>query len=555
MAMSAPDACRNKVVRHFQQILLWPLQLVPVKEGQQIQEHGDLLARAEGDNPWREVADAFSGEPGTFHERHYSEFVTFLPYVRRFLYGDAKGRAGRRYTESPIRVFRRTDVAKFRMTYPGDAEESVTFDVAHVDLCFFYDIDVMILVVEIFAENLSLHRVLDTMHRFGRAYPTYWHKDATGGHCLKRAEWLSRSDEVLAVSDYEERDDYLDFVGRHRAPRFAAHWSALLRPLVPDHSDENGMIRYRQIEYGRMPLLTYVAMDDARTLTRADFVRIGLVTGPGASDALPYSERHVIDFEHRFCYDQFWNEERSGPPGTRFIASGHAFAIVGDASDAFFADRNAGLLGQFRHQYFLLFVIPHFHKAALLMLSDRMVDALNKLDIRDAESIKRFKRTIRALLEIFLRFTHRYWFHEVSDQPQARELYRMTANCLGTDRLYDEIRDEIEDMSAYLESDTLRRQANTVVRLTVVTTFGLVGSVATGVLGMNLFALNDAPLFDKILAFCLVVLPVAALTLYSIVKSKPLSDFLEALSDERLSSRAKFQSLAAVWKTKPARRP
>jgi len=314
------------------------------------------------------------------------------------------------------------------------------------------------------------------------------------------------------------------------------------------------VIRYRQIEYGRMPLLAYAAMDVARALTRADFVRLGLVTGPGASDALPYSAHYVIDFEHRFCYDQFWNEERSGPPGTRFIASGHAFVIVGDASDTFFADRDAGLLGQFRHQYFLLFVIPHFHKAALLMLSDRMVDALNKLDIRDVESIKRFKRTIRALLEIFLRFTHRYWFHEVSDQPQARELYRMSANCLGTDRLYDEIRDEIEDMSACLESDTLRRQANTVVRLTVVTTFGLVGSVATGVLGMNVFALNDAPLPDKILAFCLVTIPIAALTLYSVAKSKPLSDFLEALSDERLSAADKLRSLAVVWKKKPARR-
>ena len=109
----------------------------------------------------------------------------------------------------------------------------------------------------------------------------------------------------------------------------------------------------------------------------------------------------------------------------------------------FFVDRDGGLLGQFRHQYFLLFLIPHFHKAALLMLSDRMVDALNKLDIRDAESVKKFKGRSGSCW-IFLRFTHRYWFHEVSDQPQAKELFRMTANSLGTDRLYAEIREEIE---------------------------------------------------------------------------------------------------------------
>jgi Mg2+ and Co2+ transporter CorA len=214
-------------------------------------------------------------------------------------------------------------------------------------------------------------------------------------------------------------------------------------------------------------------------------------------------------------------------------------------------DKEGGLLGQFRHQYFLLFLIPHIHKATLLMLSDRMADALNRLDIRDPESIKRFKRIIRQLLEIFLRFTHRYWFHEVSDQPQARELYRMTSGYLGTDRLYAEIREEIEDMSAYLETDTLRRQANTVVRLTVVTTFGLVGTVVTGFLGMNLFALADVPALERILYFFVVLVPTTVLTFYTIVKSKRLSDFLEALSDERLPARAKLASLLAVWKRTP----
>jgi len=182
------------------------------------------------------------------------------------------------------------------------------------------------------------------------------------------------------------------------------------------------------------------------------------------------------------------------------------------------------------------------------MFADRLVQALRKLDINDPESVKRFKRAIRQLLEIFLRFTHRYWFHEVSDQPQARELFRMTASYLGTDRLYDEIRERIEDMSSYLEADTLRRQANTVVRLTVVTTFGLIGTIVTGFLGMNLFALAEAPALDRTLYFVATLVPTVALTFYTIVKSKRLSDFLEAISDERLPARAKLASLVAVWK-------
>jgi CorA-like Mg2+ transporter protein len=546
-----PNSDASKLVRHFRQILIWPLQIQPIRSDAQIQEPWEILKQASADNPWSELRDEFSCDPAEFKQRHYSEFVTFLPYVRSFLYGEGKADSTQAVVESPIRVFRRTDVAKVRMTFPGEAAEPIILNVAHVDLCLFYDIDVAILVVEIFGGDLPLARVEETMYRFGRAYPTYWRDDNLGGHCLARAEWLSRDGKTLAASDYEQRERYLSFVGQHRAPYFAAHWRYLLKPLVPDHGGEKGLIRYRQIEYSRMPLLAFLAMDDVRKLTRADFVRLGLVSAPGASDTLPYSAQYVRDFENRYCYDQFWNEERTGRPGTRFMSCGHAFVMVGDAADPFFIDPDAGLLGQFRHQYFLLFLIPHLHKAALLMLSDRMVHALNRLNIHDAESVKRFKRIIRQLLEIFLRFTHRYWFHEVSDQPQAKELYRMTASYLGADRLYDEIRNEIEDMSSYLESDTLRRQANTVVRLTVVTAFGLVGTVATGFLGMNLIALAETSMLEKIGYFMIVLIPTIVLTFYTIVKSKRLSDFLEALSDERLPARAKFGSLIDVWRKAP----
>jgi hypothetical protein len=553
--MSETDAKPRKLVREFRQILVWPIQLMPLREGAQIQEHWEALSQPGADHPWRELRDEFSCDPAQFQQRHYSEFVTFLPYVRRFLYGEGKGRTGAGIVDSPIRVFRRNDVAALRATLPGAPSTPLMLNVAHVDLCFFYDIDVVILIVEVFAHDLTLAQALDMLHRFGRGYPTYWHDDDTGGHCLVRAEWIGRDGAVLATSDYEARSRYLEFVGRYRAPRFASHWTWLMKPLVPDHSDEKGLIRFRQIEYSRMPVLAYVAMDNARELTRADFVRLGLVTGAGtADDEAPYSSRYLRDFEERYCYDQFWNDDRAGRPGTRLMSCGHAFVMVGDAGDPFFVDRESGLLGQFRHQYFLLFLIPHIHKATLLMLSDRMVDALNHLDIRDAESVKRFKRTIRQLREIFLRFTHRYWFHEVSDQPQAKELYRMTSNYLGSDRLYDEIHQELGDMSDYLESDTLRRQANTVVRLTVVTTFGLVGTIVTGFLGMNLIALAEAPFIDKVGYFLLVLVPTTVLTFYTIVKSKRLSDFLEALSDERLPAAAKFKTLLDVWKSdKPSR--
>ena len=529
------------VVDHFRQILLWPLELIPIRADEQIQRHWRLLRSPQPGGPWREVEDEFTGDPKLFQERHYSEFVTFLPYVQRFLYGEGDGTAA---GESPIRVFRRTDVARARLTFPDEAAP-VELELTHVDLYFFYDIDVVILAVELAGERLPLPRVQEALYRLGRAYPTHWEPSGHGGHCLARVEWLTADGKVLAVSDYEKREKFLEHVCRYRAPAIAAHWEFLLTPIVPHHSSQAGELRYRPIEYHRMPVLGYLALGNGRPLTRGEFVRLGLVTASGPAHTLPFSEPHVADFEARFCYDRYWQD---GSGGTRYLCSGEAFMMVGSAADRYFADGETGLLAHFRHQHFLLFLIAHFHKAALVMISDRLVDAVNRLDIQDAESVKRFKRTIRLLKEIFLRFTHRYWFHEVSDQAQARALYRMAHEALDTDRLFAEVRDEIQDMSEYLDSDSLRRQANMVIRLTVVTIVGLIGTISTGFLGMNLIAAADAHPFLKLGYFAVVLVPTIVLTGYSIMKSKRLSDFLEALADERMSTRRKLGTFVDVWR-------
>ena len=110
-----------------------------------------------------------------------------------------------------------------------------------------------------------------------------------------------------AHSDYEKRSKYLSFVGRFRSPCISSHWEFLLRPLVLHHSDEDGLVRYRQIEYHRMPLLAYLAMDDPRTVSRGDFARLVLVSGAGKKGSLPFSDQHLEGFEARHCYDRYWH--------------------------------------------------------------------------------------------------------------------------------------------------------------------------------------------------------------------------------------------------------
>lgn len=528
-------------VRHFRQILLWPLQLMPLREGEQVQNHWELLQRPGSGGAWHEVQDEF-GDPAQFQERHYNEFVAFLPYVQRMLYGEGKG-CGTVAGESPIRVFRRDDVAQVRVTFPSGGEP-LTLNVAHADLYFFYDLDVTILAVEVFVEDLSFERAHEIMFRFGRSYPTYWTREGLGGHCFRTVEWLGADGRVLAVSDYERREKYLAYACRYRAPCLSSHWEFLLRPLVPHHSDEPGPLRYRQVEYHRMPVCGFVSFDDPTALTRADFMRLGLLTPPGPSEVPPMPERLGADFEYRYCFDRFW---QGGGANTRALCSGESLVMVA-STDRVYPGGGPDLRELFRHQYFLIFLIAHLHKAALLMMSDRLLVSLNRLEVGNADSVRRFKRGIREMKEIFLRFTHRYWHHEVSDQLMAKALYKMCHDHLGTEELYCEVRDEVEDMNRYLDSDSLRREANMVIRLTVVTIFGLIGTVATGFLGMNLLAEADEPLWLRFAFFLAVFVPTIALTFYTIVKSKRLADFLDALSDEHLPVRAKLRALLAVWR-------
>ena len=544
--MSTAESTESLLVRQFRQIVVWPVQLMPIKAGAPVQRHWEALERIKEGNPWQHWHGKFDIGAAEFHERHYKEFVTFLPFVQRFLYGSPAGQESVRHAESSIRVYRRNDVVRTRLTFADAFVHE--FAIHRCDLYFFHDADVMIVVLEICADDLPLERAQDAMFRFARTYPAFWDRGGQPGNCMRRVEWIGKDGGVLAVSDYENRQRYLDHVVRYRMPCLASHWSWLLEPLGLEYPGQNAALRYRQLEYYRMPFMAYLALDDPHRLTRADFVRLALITRPGSSAELEYSEESLRSFETDYCDDRFWGRAGTRFSGeTRLICTGRTIAMVGEHHNPFFSGRETGALGQFRHQYFLLFLIAHFSKATLLSISDELAVAMNQLSVGDTESVKEFKRTIRQSMEVFLRFTHRYWFHNVSNQEQARFLFRRLREQLRNDELYDEVRTEVMDMSNYLDTDSIRRQANTVLRLTVVTIFGLIGTIVTGFLGMNLLAAAEQPFARRTLLFLLVLGATGAVTMLTIVKSKRLADFIDALSDERIRWTHKWQVWRKVW--------
>jgi len=531
-------------VKHFRQIAVWPVQLMPVRRGQQVQRHWELLDASGGSGAWRVVNEAGAGGAGALSRRHYKEFVTFLPYVRRFLYGSAAGQeAATAHTDCSIHRYQRDDVRRVRVV-SSQGSGAVELEIGRIELMFFLDADIALLVFEMHASDLPLEVVQDVLFRFARAYPGFWDECGDGGNCPHLVELCDAQGKVLASSNYGDTAHYLGFIAQHRVAAIASHWEFLLQPLLLERPGAAAPLRYRQLEYYRMPVMAYLACDDPHQLTRAQFVRLGLVTGPGKEDDLPYSAATLQDFEREHCNDSFWG--RSGGHAradTRIIVTEGAMIFVGSHSDHFFSGPETGLLSQFRGQYLWLFLIAHFHKAALLSMSDELAVAMNRLTVGVPDSVRAFKRTIRQMMEVFLRFTHRYWFHEVSNQVVARDVFARLRRQLGTAELYSEVRNEVVDMNSYLDSDSFRRQANTVLRLTVVTIFGLIGTVATGVLGMNLLDETGAPLSRRIVIFLATVVLTLGVTVYTITRSKRLADFLDVLSDERVTWGEKWRSL------------
>ena len=530
--MTAPQA---PLVREFRHTLLWPLQLKRLRAQAAHRNPWEALEADPG--PWRKVADNLLVDDASCHAG-YREFVYFLPYVQRFLYGFGEADA---HAPSSLNIFRRDDIARARVRLRCDSEP-IELEVARLRLVFFYDVDIALMALEIAARDLPLEDAVELVDRFGRPYPPSWESPNQAAHCTYRVEFLDGQGRLVTASDYGDREKYLSLVRDIKQTPLSLHWEHLLKPLVPAYVG-GGPIQFYQIENKRIPMMSYLAFDEPRELTRGDLARIGFATKWGPSDTLPYSERFLADFEARYCYDRFWDAaDAGGVMNTRYILCGPAFAMITKHGDAC-----RDLVHNFRHQFFQIGLVCNFHKAALLNLSNRFSIAVERLRVGDYDSVRAFKSNVREALELFLRFNHRYWFHEISNQVLAADLFTRWTSQLGSNELYDDVREEAQDINEYLDADRTRRSNENAQRLTVVSACGMVGMVVTGFLGMNLFSHSDLSTVSKIAIFVAVFIPATALTVYTVMISRRLSTFMEALSSERMTWGEKTSAFRQIW--------
>ena len=529
------SAAPEKIVREFRHILLWPLQLRRMARGGAHAHPWEALKANPG--PWTYVKDNLLVDDETCASG-YREFVYFLPYVQRFLYGFGEADAK---TPSSLTVFRRDDISRARVRLSRDGTP-IEFDVARMRLMFFYDVDIALFAIEIVGRDVPLEAAVETIDRFGRPYPPSWGNEGQAAHCTWQIEFLDAQGRLVTASDYGDREKYIGLVKDIKQTPLSLHWENLLKPMVPAYLG-GGPLQYYQIENKRIPMMSFLSFDDPRALSRGDWTRIGFATKWGPSDTLPFSSKFLRDYEERQCYDRFWDPaDGSTGMNTRYMICGPAFSVV-TREDSIAAD----VVDAFRHQFYRLGIIVNFHKGALLNLSNRFSISVERLRVGDYDSVRVFKQTVRETLELFLRFNHRYWFHEISNQVLAADLYQRWSTELGTERLYEDVREEARDINEYLDADRTRRSADNAQRLTVVSACGMVGMVATGFLGMNIFEHHNLETWQKFAVFFAVFIPAIFLTAWTVLISRRLATFMEALASERMTWTEKADALRQIW--------
>ena len=223
---------------------------------------------------------------------------------------------------------------------------------SHLDLYFFHDLGSCPPQSGSEGQRPSLDTTRGSALPLWRAYPSGWDEEGEGLHNSPAVAGSRRPG--ARRSDARRREKFLSYVCAHRSPCISEHWACLLRPLVIAHSDEPGDLRYRLIEYHRMPVTAYLAGRAAPP----EPGRLGAHRTPPRrshpDEALPINDPAVAEFERRYCQDPSGTTAMPAP--IPVSGTGNTLTVVGDAARPF-SSTGSGACYPTRHQYFLC--LPH----------------------------------------------------------------------------------------------------------------------------------------------------------------------------------------------------
>ena len=444
----------------------------------------------------------------------YEEFVYFEPYVQRFLYGSSNSEEEKK---DAFQLYRRTDVQGIEVAFHKKSTRVHTLAVERCNL-YIFETGNVFLVLEVRhkkvtedgeTRRLTLADCQIIIESLRRAFPPFF-SEKNWRFCDPTAEleayYYASSLKLLAGGEKElmlgEGEQTLEpsitaaeaigsvfnkdkSNGMGAAPIFGP-WRALLSPLTIEGVSEPGRghaVQLSQLGDDRAFTMAQIGVPDSRKIRDSDWARLHQADEPG--DSWPYPREFVEEWQHGRIYERFFSQRGKSWHTTRYLVCNYAFVMVGNVttdekgeiacSDFFYylASRH------FRRHYFQLVLIAYLHKTALKTLSDRLAEA-----VEEEES---FLEASSELHDEVLRFTHRYWFEEISSQIQGHELFDMLRKELRTRALYDQLNKEIAQTTARRELKRQGKLARSAVILNVIAGVGLAAAALFGFFGMNIF--------------------------------------------------------------------
>ena len=429
----------------------------------------------------------------------YQAYNYFHPFVRSFW-----------YDENLVQCYRHGRLKTLKAQF-NSLDTPITLD-ATADFYHFQP-DIGILVLHLKAkEKLLLKDAQNCLDRLRRIYPPYFGKKGNyGGHFPDSVELIDAEgnafgqyandqiadlltkaqvcEEMQSCNDESKRAAHQLLTHGHI---LATHWAELLQPLGADsHYQVLQLGDDRAALASKINLFPNQEIPLTECVDRGNLIRLCFADASG-SDHLPYAKRYLTMFEERFCYDRFWYQDgESSESASRIMNCGYAFTYLGSGNDIdFFTNEFDGAPVAFRHIYVPMAIIAHFQKAALLVASRRLAD-LSPYG-KDGKPQDLDPEAFESIEANFIAFTQTYWFDEITPQEQGIELFDMWRRELRLPQLYQEHRQELQDIVAFINGREAAKQTKAATNLNhYALAFALISiglaflGLLTGIIGMN----------------------------------------------------------------------
>ncbi len=464
----------------FREILFWSLSV----QGGTIE---DIERSLKKDGRWQEWQHPFAAAMVIAGEEveqqrlatQYAAAVYMHPFVQKLLYPHQTDGG----TGAPVRRrFRATEAhlpRRIRVTLSGTVPTEVSFRVDGLELSLFRA-GVVILRADLCCEtpNLPLAVAQQCLDEVRRCYVSFWIGNAPGQVPASVViDYADRTQSWTALTRRQGLDMHNSHTGL--APTLLPWWAELLAPLSLRPKAEEAYLSHLLDD--RLPGMAFLTLDDPTALCEADWVRLCFADPPGSG--LPHATTFLPDFARAHCDDRFWDPDGADWMRSRYLLAGYQFTFVG--REEWFT-LNV-LQDHFRHHYADMALVLLYQQAALLRLMERLAPTgTGRL------SDPNFRRRLRDAQDEWLDFLGHGWFPTLSNQVQGQELFEKWRDQMRLPALYREVSEKARDMTAMLNAaegheatEEAQRATEAGLQLNKIAAVGLVASLITGALGIN----------------------------------------------------------------------